>query len=81
MGFAPTAVVLRCAKSSLVVALSLIFRYFVHRYSAGKMTFGNQEKLGMIVVMGVTGAGKSYLINKLAGRAIVDEGATLDPCK
>lgn len=35
----------------------------------------------MIVVMGVTGAGKSYLINKLAGRAIVDEGATLDPCK
>lgn len=45
------------------------------------MTFGNQEKLGMIVVMGVTGAGKSYLINKLAGRAIVDEGATLDPCK
>lgn len=44
------------------------------------MTFGNQEKLGMIVVMGVTGAGKSYLINNLAGRAIVDEGATLDPC-
>ncbi|OJD35963.1 uncharacterized protein BKCO1_14000150 [Diplodia corticola] len=28
----------------------------------------NDERLGMIVVMGVTGAGKSYLINRLAGR-------------
>jgi GTPase SAR1 family protein len=40
-----------------------------------------QEKLSMIVVMGVTGAGKSYFINRLAGREVVQEGADLDSCK
>lgn len=35
----------------------------------------------MIVVMGVTGAGKSYFINQLAGKEIVKEGSTLDSCK
>jgi predicted GTPase len=34
----------------------------------------------MIVVMGVTGAGKSYFINSLAGRPVVEVGNTLDPC-
>ena len=34
----------------------------------------------MILVMGVTGAGKSYFINKLAGADIVKTGSTLDPC-
>ena len=42
---------------------------------------GTREKLSMIVVMGVTGAGKSYFINQLAGRDMVKEGATLDSCK
>lgn len=35
----------------------------------------------MIVVMGVTGSGKSYLINRLAGKEVVTEGSTLDSCK
>ncbi|KAG7006421.1 hypothetical protein G7Y79_00014g035960 [Physcia stellaris] len=39
-----------------------------------------QEVLSMILVMGVTGAGKSYFINKLAGTDIVKTGSTLDPC-
>ncbi|KAL8821399.1 MAG: hypothetical protein Q9223_000548 [Gallowayella weberi] len=34
----------------------------------------------MIIVMGATGAGKSYFINQLAGREVVQEGATLDSC-
>ncbi|KAJ4993516.1 hypothetical protein SVAN01_01064 [Stagonosporopsis vannaccii] len=34
----------------------------------------------MVVVMGVTGAGKSYFINQLAGQEVVQEGATLDSC-
>ncbi|KAH8690417.1 P-loop containing nucleoside triphosphate hydrolase protein [Phaeosphaeriaceae sp. PMI808] len=34
----------------------------------------------MIVLMGVTGAGKSYFINQLAGRQVVKEGAQLDSC-
>jgi len=35
----------------------------------------------MIVVMGVTGAGKSYFINQLAGREVAEEGSDLDSCK
>jgi ABC-type uncharacterized transport system ATPase component len=35
----------------------------------------------MIVVMGVTGAGKSYFINQLAGKDVVQEGADLDSCQ
>ncbi|WAO94668.1 AIG1-type G domain-containing protein [Fusarium falciforme] len=38
------------------------------------------DGMSMIVVMGVTGSGKSYLINRLAGRQVVAEGGTLDSC-
>ncbi|KAF3039397.1 gTPase, IMAP member 8 [Didymella heteroderae] len=41
---------------------------------------GQEDAASMIVVMGVTGAGKSYFINQLAGRKVVDEGAALDSC-
>jgi predicted GTPase len=34
----------------------------------------------MIMVMGVTGAGKSYLVNKLLGGEEVEVGQTLEPC-
>ncbi|KAF1830153.1 hypothetical protein BDW02DRAFT_609386 [Decorospora gaudefroyi] len=34
----------------------------------------------MIVVMGVTGAGKSFFINQLAGRQLAKEGSDLDSC-
>ena len=34
----------------------------------------------MIVVMGVTGAGKSYFINQLAGKEVVQEGPDLESC-
>ncbi|KAF2870469.1 P-loop containing nucleoside triphosphate hydrolase protein [Massariosphaeria phaeospora] len=34
----------------------------------------------MVVVMGVTGAGKSHFINQLAGQEAVKEGASLDSC-
>jgi len=37
-------------------------------------------KPDMIVFMGVTGSGKSYLINKLAKAVVVAEGADLDSC-
>ncbi|KAH7160460.1 P-loop containing nucleoside triphosphate hydrolase protein [Dactylonectria estremocensis] len=36
--------------------------------------------MSMVVIMGVTGSGKSYLINKLAGREVVKEGANLNSC-
>lgn len=39
-----------------------------------------EDSMSMIVVMGVTGSGKSYLINRLAGRQVVAEGCTLDSC-
>lgn len=41
----------------------------------------DSESLNMILVMGVTGSGKSHFINTLAGRAIVEEGDRLDSCK
>ena len=41
----------------------------------------SQEKLSMVLVMGNTGAGKSYLINQLAGSKVVQEGASLDSCE
>ena len=40
-----------------------------------------QDAASMIVVMGVTGAGKSYFVNQLAGRNVVEEGANLDSCE
>jgi len=39
------------------------------------------EVLSMIVVMGVTGAGKSFFINKIAGEEAVKTGSSLDSCK
>ncbi|KAF2624866.1 P-loop containing nucleoside triphosphate hydrolase protein [Macroventuria anomochaeta] len=39
-----------------------------------------QESPSMIVVMGVTGAGKSYFVNQLAGKEVAQEGPDLDPC-
>lgn len=35
----------------------------------------------MILVMGVTGSGKSYFINQLAGRQAVVESDQLDSCR
>lgn len=42
---------------------------------------GQQDAASMIVVMGVTGAGKSYFVNQLAGKSVVEEGADLDSCE
>jgi ABC-type uncharacterized transport system ATPase component len=42
---------------------------------------GQQDAASMIVVMGVTGAGKSYFVNQLAGRKVVEEGSNLDCCE
>ena len=39
------------------------------------------DVLSMILVMGVTGSGKSYFINKLAGGDIVEIGGDLKSCK
>lgn len=41
----------------------------------------HQAAPSMIVVMGVTGAGKSYFINQLAGQEVAQEGSDLDSCK
>jgi ABC-type lipoprotein export system ATPase subunit len=38
-------------------------------------------RLDMILVMGVTGSGKSYFCNKLAGREAAQEGSGLSSCK
>ncbi|KAJ5440243.1 P-loop containing nucleoside triphosphate hydrolase protein [Penicillium daleae] len=43
-------------------------------------TCAHRENLSMIVVMGATGSDKSYFINCLAGREVVQEGHSLDPC-
>ena len=40
-----------------------------------------RKQLSRVVVMGTTGAGKSYLINQLAGYKAVEEGASLDSCR
>lgn len=41
----------------------------------------NGDSLSMIVVMGVTGSGKSYFINKLADGNVVKTGDDLHSCK
>jgi predicted GTPase len=41
----------------------------------------NHDAPSMVVIMGVTGAGKSYFINQLAGKEVVQEGSNLDSCK
>lgn len=48
-----------------------------HSYTTG----GQVEKICMIVVVGVTGAGKSYFINSVAGKKVVDVGDDLAACK
>jgi predicted GTPase len=40
-----------------------------------------KESASMIVVMGVTGAGKSYFVNQLARKSVVKEGESLESCK
>ncbi|MCJ1353369.1 MAG: gTPase, IMAP member 8 [Icmadophila ericetorum] len=37
-------------------------------------------ELSMVLVMGVTGSGKSFLINKLVGKDVVRESANMDSC-
>ena len=39
------------------------------------------DVLSMILVMGVTGSGKSYFINQLAGGDVVNTGGDLKSCK
>ena len=39
------------------------------------------ENASLILVMGITGAGKSYFVNKVAGKEIVAVGGSLDSCK
>jgi predicted GTPase len=39
------------------------------------------QNASMILVMGVTGSGKSFLINKLAGKEVVAVGGSLNSCK
>ena len=38
------------------------------------------ENASLILMMGVTGAGKSYFINQLAGKVVVKEGHDLASC-
>ena len=45
------------------------------------MTTHNREVLNMILVMGVTGSGKSYFINKLADGNVVQVGDDLSSCQ
>ena len=40
-----------------------------------------RDVLSMILVMGVTGSGKSFFINKLAGGDVVETGGDLKSCK
>ena len=39
------------------------------------------DSFDMIVVMGVTGAGKSHFINRLSGTTVVEEGSLLSSCR
>ena len=39
-----------------------------------------EDNASLVLVMGVTGSGKSYFINKLAGKKVVDEGHDLKSC-
>lgn len=41
----------------------------------------DDQNASLILVMGVTGAGKSYFINKLAGEEIVKVGSSLSSCE
>jgi predicted GTPase len=39
------------------------------------------EKPEVIIIMGATGSGKSYFINRLAGQTVVEEGGSLNSCR
>jgi len=43
--------------------------------------YENDEQVSMILIMGVTGSGKSYFINKLANGGAVVEGHSLKSSK
>ena len=45
------------------------------------ITGPKKEVLSMILVMGVTGSGKSYFINKLANANVVTVGNDLQSCR
>ena len=40
-----------------------------------------EDVLNMVLIMGITGAGKSYFINKLADGEVARTGADLTSCK
>lgn len=44
-------------------------------------TLDDASSLSMILVMGITGSGKSYFLNQLKGDQVVDEGAGLESCQ
>jgi predicted GTPase len=44
------------------------------------MAARSRGEQGMVLVMGVTGAGKSYFINRLKDGSVV-EGSTMDSCE
>jgi septin family protein len=43
--------------------------------------YEKSEAPSMIMVMGVSGAGKSHFINQLTGKEVVEESAGLESCK
>ena len=46
----------------------------------GGLGLAKANELPMVLVMGMTGAGKSHFINKLANRHVVEEGDDYDSC-
>jgi predicted GTPase len=46
----------------------------------GGLDLAKAKELPMVLVMGMTGAGKSHFINKLANRYVVEEGDDYDSC-
>jgi len=54
---------------------------FVSRIAEMTADTSKPGDANMILIMGVTGSGKSYLINQLAGRQVVEESDQLDSCK
>jgi predicted GTPase len=44
------------------------------------MAARSRGEQGMVLIMGVTGAGKSYFINRLKDGSVV-EGSSMDSCK
>ena len=59
-----------------------IYRRIIILLSRAVMTLvqRTEDVLSMVLVMGITGAGKSYFINKLAGGEVARTGADLRSC-